>query len=473
MSKNIAVCFGNDKINKSLVKVAKKNNDNFDYFIYTSTNTLVRDLSSKGILVDRIILRTTAFSVSPEQELENLKSYLRQESPNTDVVLIYQTTSDKEVRLANIFNKVLNGPNYVRLGYVENNATTPLVNKWLNERIAELKADNETSGEKEAKKSKKSGLFGRKKVANQVVDPDDAPYEEPEDEYYNEPQSDPYADIDNDFDSNAGYDPDLDYEEEYSNEPANDYEDDFNNNYADDPIDDYADDPYIPDQPQNNNGSVYSGCIQPSQKQFVVFISDDTISLPSVVTDMAQEEANRGKTVAIIDLDEINCRTTLFFDTYEFYEDMCNMGIDRRRDFIDKDTNVHLISNGFGAEVSEQAFNDLVNDDTCMRGFDTIIIACPFYKAGILRPTFLRRCDVRILVKGTLSEMFSAYGAITNRKNIAGIVEDSLYENGTLYIFKDILDIDPELFNEDLDILRSDVIWTRNLWLDPQKTVIL
>lgn len=430
----VALCMS-EKASRTFEDCLTKMCDNHSFMTYTDTDSLLYSMQSENITFDRILFNTKFFAGNPQMDIQNITDYLRANSPDTDCILIYDSANQRpnEMRVLEAYKKTMIGPTYVTKGYPKSMVTSQDM-VWLVESDISEFQDFDSYSEDDG--STDEGTY-----QPQVVESDYGGYD--------------------DYDDYDTYNDDYgDYSTQESNQEIYDDYDDYKG--YEQPQQDFVD-------------SSYEGVITPSQKKFVLLIGTESVPVHLIATDMAGAEINRNRRVAVVDLDEQYNRLTKCFDLNDFYASGCNDGIECMRSFHDAGAGVDLISNGLGEKITPDSVSRLVGSNI-LKSFDTVILACPISNLKVLSASTISACDVRIVLRGEFQEMLSAYGAVTDRDNVVGSLEDLLYETGHLYVLvktsKEII-IDEADFHEDVDLLKRDVIWTRYFWIDEEKATIL
>lgn len=434
----VALCMS-EKALRTFEQCLVKMCDNHNFSTYTDTESLLYAMKSGNLSYNRILFNSKFFTGNAQNDIQSITEYLRTNSPDTDCVLIYNSVNQKpnEMRVVEAYKKIMVGPTYATKGY-PNSRVTPQDMVWLVESdISEFQEYGYDSYQDDSELQENSGQ------QPQVIEADYGGYDDYDD-------YDDYTDY-NDYNNYGGYD---DYDTQgqqgsYEDEPA---------------------------QAQFGSGqSNYEGIIHPSQKQFVLLIGTESVPIHLIATDMAEAEIARNRRVAVVDLDEQYNRLTKCFDLNDFYASGCQDGIEGMRSFIDHDAGVELISNGIGAKITPESVSRLINS-SMLRPFDTVIMACPISNLKVLSASVVSSSNVRIVLRGEFQEMLSAYGAVTDRELVVGSLEDLLYESGHLYVLvntsKEIEIQEPD-FYADVEMMKTDVIWTRNYWIDEEKVTIL
>lgn len=434
---NIAFCMAGTA-GRQMSNGASRVCDNHDYYAYSTPDELLRDMKTRNMRFDRIIYKVDFFEQDPARYLAEVSDYLKDNSPDTDNLLLYtQKDMGRFAGTIEGYRKHFAGPTGALKGLTEYKMTQGGIMTILNGNLSDFESCDDLGDEMVVEKKEPTRNKGRSQPA--IVEPDVDDY-------------DVYDDTDYD-----------DMDESYESRPVRDMQE-------------YS----CQQQPTYNEASVgsrsdYDGAIQPSKSRYILFITTDSIPGHLVVTDMADSERTMNRHVAVVDLDVEQNRLTKCFDLNEYYGMNKQFGIDRVDSFIDRGTGVELISNGVGVDIRPDSLERLIGS-SMMRSFDTVILYCPLRSMNLLTPTVIRQCDIRIVLRGTFDEMLTAYGYVTDRRIVTGAIEDQLFDKAQIYILvhnSKETQITIGDFNADVDMLKQDVNWVRNLWIDPNKTVIL
>lgn len=430
-----------------------------DYYAYTDVNAIIADMNN-GVYFNRLIFNFEFFKKNYTEAVVQLAEYIRENRPDTDCIFMYNRNNTEMARkIAELYAENFIGPNNVLRCY-------PEAKLGIQELTNLITCDPGMLDNREDYGFQPQGYYdyypddqsgGDEYYTDDQNGQDDEYYNDGQsDDYYTDGQEDEYY-AEGQDDGYYQDNPDDDY---YNSYPENTYTQETGQG------DYYPDGRYY--QGEADSNALYAE----SHRKFILYIGTDVVQPHAITINMATQESNAGKKVCVIDLDERKASLTCCFSLEDFYALRSQDGIKGIRACHDVDTNIQLISNGIGTTIDRMDLKMLLKDRV-MTTYDVVILSCPLDGLHLLDRDILDKCDVRVVMQGDFVDMLTSYGAVTDRRNISGDIEDALYEACHMYILNSQYGIDYERFEHDIASLESQVIWTRNLWIDRQRATII
>lgn len=170
------------------------------------------------------------------------------------------------------------------------------------------------------------------------------------------------------------------------------------------------------------------------------------------VVKTAMVEKNKGKRVAIVDLDVKEHGILSFIDVKRFYGANCLGGIVRNKPYNEDD--IDIFSDGYGFRVNEDSLTKLI---PTLGLYDVVLFDCPLTCLNMISDSFIRECTVLIGCISDISKLIETSNVLEDRSSVS--------LNKEIYIVENSVVANKFIRRDDVIALKELMLFPNGCWL--------
>jgi hypothetical protein len=170
------------------------------------------------------------------------------------------------------------------------------------------------------------------------------------------------------------------------------------------------------------------------------------------VVKTAMAERNKGKRVAIVDLDVKEHGILSFIDVRKFYKSNCLGGIVRNKPY--NEDGIDIFSDGYGFRVVDNVLSKLI---PTLDFYDVVLFDCPLACLNVISDSFIKECSVFIGCISDISKLIETSSVLEDR--------DSVSLNKEIYIVEKGIVANKFIRRDDVINLRELMLFPNGCWL--------
>lgn len=143
------------------------------------------------------------------------------------------------------------------------------------------------------------------------------------------------------------------------------------------------------------------------------------------VVKTAMAERNKGKRVAIVDLDVKEHGILSFIDVRKFYKSNCLGGIVRNKPY--NEDGIDIFSDGYGFKVGDNVLFKLI---PTLDFYDVVLFDCPLTCLNVISDSFIKECSVFIGCISDISKLIETSSVLEDRDCVSLGKEIYIVEKG-------------------------------------------
>lgn len=143
------------------------------------------------------------------------------------------------------------------------------------------------------------------------------------------------------------------------------------------------------------------------------------------VVKTAMAERNKGKRVAIVDLDVKEHGILSFIDVRKFYKSNCLGGIVRNRPY--NEDGIDIFSDGYGFRVGDNVLSKLI---PTLDFYDVVLFDCPLTCLNVISDSFIKECSVFVGCISDISKLIETSSVLEDRDCVSLGKEIYIVEKG-------------------------------------------
>ena len=170
------------------------------------------------------------------------------------------------------------------------------------------------------------------------------------------------------------------------------------------------------------------------------------------VVKTAMAERNKGKRVAIVDLDVKEHGILSFIDVRKFYKSNCLGGIVRNRPY--NEDGIDIFSDGYGFRVGDNILSKLI---PTLDFYDVVLFDCPLTCLNVISDSFIKECSVFVGCISDISKLIETSSVLEDR--------DSVSLNKEIYIVEKGIVANKFIRRDDVINLKELMLFPNGCWL--------
>lgn len=171
------------------------------------------------------------------------------------------------------------------------------------------------------------------------------------------------------------------------------------------------------------------------------------------VVKRAMAERNKGKKVAIVDLDTSEHGVLSFIDTTKYYKMGKFRGISGCKPYIEDD--ISIFSDGYGFTLQESSLHKLVN--TVLLNYDVALFDCPLELLNVISDSFFKECTVLIGCISDISKLIETSDVLSDRRYVSLKKEIEIANRGIV--------ANKFIKRDDVNFLKEIMLFPNGCWL--------
>jgi hypothetical protein len=171
------------------------------------------------------------------------------------------------------------------------------------------------------------------------------------------------------------------------------------------------------------------------------------------VVKRAMAERNKGKKVAIIDLDISEHGVLSFIDTDKYYKMGKFKGISGCKPYIEDD--IAIFSDGYGFVLQESSLYKLVN--TVLLNYDVVLFDCPLELLNVIPDSLFNECTVLIGCISDISKLIETSDVLSDRRYVSLKKEIEIANRGIV--------ANKFIKRDDINFLKEIMLFPNGCWL--------
>lgn len=496
--------------NTKLINTIKASADNIEFFTYGSIQGLIKDSRLRHLFFDRIIV-SEKFMVRGRADLEDLNSYIIEDSDSTDIILVCKPN---ESVLDKDFLEIFNAPMYtpVLISSVVQSTLMSLITSDIVELKTKFYTLEEGKGQSKVASGgsadlKKSGIFGKIRGKKNSDDKSGTDKKEEEVIQYGESSTENVpnessketAPIISGFGAFGGLggasvsatiDDSIHSELSSLIEPVsvgvtdigvvNSTDDDdlsigtlgsthsdtgFLDDDAEKELEEYANAQIVSEPIRQKPRVVQKPKVQKPREvertsgvsNIHLLVGSRGVGVSEEIINTAVEKKNLGKSVLVIDLDYRYNGVLSYMDIERFYLSGCNMGIEKSR--VYSEDGVDVLSNGYASNINSSDVLKILNSPL-VRGYDVIFLDCPLDCLDVISKEIIDKSDIRIIVNGNIGSMLVTSLGLSS-SIVSPYVSDALMKTNKILVKNKIA-----MFKDDLLLAKKLCYLPNGNWLN-------
>lgn len=171
------------------------------------------------------------------------------------------------------------------------------------------------------------------------------------------------------------------------------------------------------------------------------------------VVKRAMAERNKGKKVAIVDLDIAEHGVLSFIDTAKYYKMGKFKGISSCKPYIEDD--ITVFSEGYGFTLQENSLHKLVT--TVLLNYDVVLFDCPLELLNVIPDSFFKECTVLIGCISDISKLIETSDVLSDRRYVSLKKEIEIANRGIV--------ANKFIKRDDINFLKEIMLFPNGCWL--------
>lgn len=186
---------------------------------------------------------------------------------------------------------------------------------------------------------------------------------------------------------------------------------------------------YVPDarvgkQETRDNINIASSSVNVLTK-YNIITGVNGSGVTAYVVKTAMAERNKGKRVAIVDLDVKEHGILSFIDVRKFYRSNCLGGIVRIKPY--NEDGIDIFSDGYGFRVGDNVLSKLI---PTLDFYDVVLFDCPLTCLNVISDSFIKECSVFIGCISDISKLIETSSVLEDRDCVSLGKEIYIVEKG-------------------------------------------
>lgn len=170
------------------------------------------------------------------------------------------------------------------------------------------------------------------------------------------------------------------------------------------------------------------------------------------VVKTAMAERNKGKRVAIVDLDVKEHGILSFIDVRKFYKSNCLGGIVRNKPY--NEDGIDIFSDGYGFRVGDNILSKLI---PTLDFYDVVLFDCPLTCLNVISDSFIKECSVFIGCISDISKLIETSSVLEDR--------DCVSLGKEIYIVEKGIVANKFIRRDDVISLKESMLFPNGCWL--------